>query len=332
MKKMVPITYTENIAKRNSDYSTTFEVQPLEKGFAHTLGNALRRTLLSSVTSVAPFAVKINNVQHEFSVLPHVVEDVMTILANIKDVKYFYDEAVFPDGEILKCSLKANEVGEVYAKDISCPPGVRIINSDQKIAHVQAKNALELEIFITSGRGYTDFEENKIFINENQQNLDSKLKTGAFIAVDSDFSPVKNVHYFSDELNSAAAIVQEKLTFNITTDGTIDAKTALAQAAKILIGHLSKMANVENLQESEIFEQEKQKEEAPKLNSADIQTLDLSIRSLNALRRAKYRRISDLQQLTIEELENIKNLGKKSVQEIVDKLEEHDIKLNKGDE
>lgn len=332
MKKMAKITYKENKAKRNSDYSTTFEVQPLEKGFANTLGNALRRTLLSSVTSVAPFAVKINNVQHEFSTLPNVVEDVVTLLGNIKEVKYIYNEDVFKDGEILKCSFKSTEPGEIYSKDISCPAGVKIVNNDQKIATIQTKNALEFEIFLTSGRGYIDFDENKAFINEVLPKLESKIKSGFFLAVDSDFSPIKNINYSSSELNSSAAIVQEKLEFNITTDGTVEAASALAQAAKILMAHLGKIANVEALDENEIFEQEKQREEIPKMFSADITTLDLSIRSLNALRRAKYKKISDLQLLTIEELENIKNLGKKSVEEIVNKLEEQGIKLNKGDE
>ncbi|UVD81802.1 DNA-directed RNA polymerase subunit alpha [Mycoplasma iguanae] len=332
MKKMARITYKENKAKKNSEFSTTLEVQPLEKGFANTLGNALRRTLLSSVTSVAPFAVKISNVQHEFSTIPNVVEDVVTLISNIKEVKYLYDENVFPDEAILKCWFKSNETGQITARDMTCDAGIKMINQDQEIATVQAKNALEFEVFLISGKGYIDFEDNKSFINEVQTKLDSKIKQGAFIAVDSDFSPIKNVNYRSSELNSSAAIVQEKLELNIETDGTMTAPEALAQAAKILMAHLGKIANIENLDENEVFEQEKQKEGVPKVYSADITTLDLSIRSLNALRRAKYRKISDLQQLTIEELENIKNLGKKSVQEIVDKLEEQGIKLNKGDE
>lgn len=335
MKKMQPIKYTETKTKKNSDFDTTFELQPLERGFANTLGNALRRTLLSSISSVAPFAVKISGIEHEFSHLSDVVQDVVMILGNIKDIKYVYNKEVFLDNAILKCSFKSTQKGDIFAKELKCDPGVEIVNPEQFIATIQSDKALEFEVFITSGRGYVDFDDNRKFIEKDAKlkllEL-SKIKHGQFLHVDSDFSPIKNVQYKSSELNSSASIVQEKLEIEITTDKTITSADALAQAAVILMSQLAKIANVENLNEEEIFEQTKVEKETPKIYLEDVSILNLSVRSLNALRRASYRKIADLKSLTIEDLESIKNLGKKSVEEIVKVLKENNIDLRKGEE
>lgn len=333
MQKMAKIQYREEKTNKLSDYNTAFEIQPLERGFGNTLGTALRRTLLSSVSSVAPFAVKISNIEHEFSSLPSVEEDIVTLLDNIKKIKFVYNKDVFLDNTPVRIGFKSTQVGEVSAKDIELPSNVSIINPDQHIATISSKDALNFEVYLISGRGFIDFENNKKRISELGPKLESKLDSGAFLAVDSDFSPIIKVEYKASELNSSAAVVQEKLDFHLQTDGTVEAKEAIAEAAKILMAHLGIIANVENLEinESDFFEEEKAREEQPKVNLADISTLELTIRSYNALKRAGYSKIADLQSLSYEELENIKNLGKKSVQEIVDKLEEHKIELNKGE-
>lgn len=331
MQKMAKIQYREEKTNKLSDYHTSFEIQPLERGFANTLGTALRRTILSSISSVAPFAIKINNVEHEFETLENVKEDIVTILNNLKRIKFVYNEEVFLDGVPVKVSFESTTTGDITAQDINLPSGVSIINPDQYIASISEKNALNFEMYLISGRGFIDFESNKKRILEFGPKLESKLSSGSFLAVDSDFSPVINVNFTASELNSSASVIQEKLDFHIETNGTVEAKDAIAAGAKILMAHLGIIANVDNLDlnPSDYFEEEKVKEEQPKVNSADINTLDLTIRSLNALRRAGYTKVSDVQALTEDELENIKNLGKKSVQEIIEKIKNHTT--NKGE-
>lgn len=333
MKKSAKVYYIENKAEHLSDFETTFELQPLERGFANTLGNSLRRTILSSVPSVAVFGVKIEGVEHEFSVIDKVREDVVTILNNLKKLRFSFKKEVFLQNEIQVASFDGRKVGKITGADILVNSALEIVNKDQVVANTSEVGALKFEMFLTYGRGFVDFETNKRKIQELGPALESKLGYGQIIAVDSDFSAVENVKFSSTELNSSNPIVEEKLTFSVKTDGTILAKDALAEAAKILIAHLKLVSDTANLdaEVDSFFEEVKQKEEAPKKNSADLTTLDLTVRSLNALRRAQHYKISDLLELTLEELENIKNLGKKSVEEIVEKLKEHNLELKKGE-
>lgn len=331
MPKIAKTYFTKNEMKHVTDFDSTFDLQPLERGFALTIGTALRRTLLSSVSSLAPFAVRIRNVEQEFSYLPNVTDDILNLLLNLKDIKF---RAVTPvrDDEIFKVHFKSSEPGVITAKDLITPPEIEISNPDAKITTIATADALELEIFIISGRGYVSFEENKKFLNEIKTRLASDIKYGEFLAIDSDFSPVSRVNIKCSELNSSSNIIQEKLEIEIVTNGTVTAEDALKQSSKILIAHLQKIANLEEVNEEDVFEKVKSKEEFAPKNNDPIESLELSIRSLNALRRAKIKKVSDLQQLTKEELENVKNLGKKSVDEIITKLSEKGIELNKGEE
>ncbi|UWD34315.1 DNA-directed RNA polymerase subunit alpha [Mesomycoplasma molare] len=335
MQKIAKVNYKEEKENKHSDYFTSFVLEPLERGFANTLGTALRRTILSSVSSVAPFAVKIENVDHEFMALENVEEDVVIILNNLKKIKFIYNPEVFVDNEPIKVSFDSEkfEGTHITANDIKYPAGVVIVNPDQHIATISKKNALKFEMFLTSGRGFVSFEDNKKIIAEKGTELESSLKSGIILAVDSDFSPVLNVNFKVDELNSASNIIQERLEFNVKTDGTVEAKDAIAEAAKILIAHLKIVSNTENLEinEKDYFEEEKIKEETPKDKSIDINDLNLTVRSLNALRRAGFKTVSDLEKIDEEELSNVKNLGKKSVQEIIQKLQERGISLKKGE-
>ncbi|CAT04845.1 DNA-directed RNA polymerase subunit alpha [Mesomycoplasma conjunctivae] len=332
MKKYAKVYYNENSIQQVSDFETTFELKPLERGLGNTIGNALRRTILSSVSSASVFAIKIANIDHEFSVLDNVVEDVVSILNNLKKIRFRYHEELFDNDQIQKVSFSGDKAGNIYAKDIDNTGGLEIVNQDQYIASVGKVGALKFEMFIIGGKGFTDFETNKKRVSDLAGKLQSDL-LGTIIAVDSDFSPVVKVHYEANELNSSNPIVEERLVLNLKTDGTIFAKDALAEAAKILIAHLQLVSNTENLDQiaDNFFEESRYHEEQPKKNLIDLSALDLSVRSLNALRRAQYYKVSDIQDLTQEELENIKNLGKKSVQEILDKLKEQGIELKSGD-
>ncbi|MGZ9428935.1 DNA-directed RNA polymerase subunit alpha [Mycoplasma sp. 1012] len=335
MQKMAKVNYKEEKENKHSDYFTSFVLEPLERGFANTLGTALRRTILSSVSSVAPFAIRIEKVNHEFQAIDNVEEDVVTLLNNLKKVKFIYNKEVFIDKKPVRVSFNYDKFTEknIFAKDIQLPAGVTIVNPDQQIATLSKANALKFEMFLLSGRGFVSFEDNKKNILEYGSELESNLKSGTILAVDSDFSPVTNVQYKFSELNSASNIIQEKLEFNVKTDGTVEAKEVIAQAAKILIAHLKIVSNTENLEinEKDYFEEEKVKEETPKDKSIDINDLSLTVRSLNALRRAGFRTVADLEKIDEEELNNVKNLGKKSVQEIIEKLAERGISLKKGD-
>ena len=188
-----------------------------------------------------------------------------------------------------------------------------------------------MEIFLTSGRGFRSFEENKSFVKEVSSNLESQITDGAIIAVDSDFSPVVNVSYDSVELNSSSSIIEEKLTMNVKTDGSVQSKDAISEASKILIGHLETIADVSNLEHEVSFEENSNSEAKQQNKSIPISMLDLSVRSYNCLKRAGYETLESLSKLNRKELEDIKHLGKKSVEEILSKLEERGVSLKEGE-
>jgi DNA-directed RNA polymerase subunit alpha len=329
MEKFIKLNYSEVKAKKVSNFESEFVIEPLERGFSNTIGNAIRRTLLSSVSSVAPFAIKISGADHEFQTIKNVSEDVVQLVLNIKSLKFHYSPEIFADDEIVRVYVKAKK-GEVKASQIELPNGVTLVNENHYIGTAATDGALEFELYLTSGRGFVSFNKNKLFIKKNQNKLETKIKTGQVIAIDSDFSPVKKVAYETKELNSSAPIIQESLTLKITTDGSIDAKDALAQAAFILSAHLDIIKNVANLDKEDIFKEAMKKDEQSKSLSLSLSALDLSVRSYNSLKRAGFNKISELSTLSLSELESIKNLGKKSVKEIIAKLEEHQIFISDG--
>ncbi|CAM9145276.1 DNA-directed RNA polymerase subunit alpha [Mycoplasma todarodis] len=331
MEKFMKLAYSEIKKQRISEYETAFTIQPLERGFANTLGNAIRRVLLSSVTGVAPFATKIAGVSHEFQTLANVEEDVVQLILNLKELKFTYNPEIIKDGEIYTISIKSPK-GEVTAADLVLPVGMEIVDPTQHIATVSKAKALELELFVRSGRGFVGFDKNKDFVKTVSTQIETKLTSGNIIAIDSDFSPIKQVAYETRELNSSAPIIQEALEFKIKTNGSVEAKDALAQAANILMSHLAIMQDISNLDAEEVFEEAKKAEENSKSLSLSISSLDLSVRSYNSLKRAGYNKVADISNLTLSELENIKNLGKKSVSEIIEKLETHGITFKEGDE
>lgn len=326
MEKFEKLVYSEIETKKISENESSFSLKPLERGFANTLGNAVRRVILSSVSGVAPFAVKVEGIDHEFQAITGVKEDAVQLVLNLKDIRFKYNPAVFADGEVVKVSLE-NGTGEVTSKDLTLPAGVELVSNDMPIAQVAKTGKLNLEIFLIAGRGFKSFEENKETIKTLSTLMNTSISTGSFIAVDSDFSPVVNVAYTSEELNSSSAEIQEQLTLKVKTDGSIEAKTAIAQAAHILMSHLEVLSNVDNIQKDEIFQAAKvEVKEAPS-EAISISTLDISVRSYNCLKRSNIETLDQLAEMTYSELENIQNLGKKSLEEILSVLNEHNIKL-----
>lgn len=334
MAKFVKLKYNEIEYKKINEFNNSFIIQPLERGMANTLGNSLRRVLLSSIYGVAPFAIKIANIRHQYSAIPNTDVDVLTLIAKLSKIPFKYNENVFGEDTILKISFKSSKEGVVTYKDLVLPLGLEIVGDlSTPITTLSSKNALEFDLFIRVDYGYSDEEKNNLFIKDNKSNIDSKID-GVLLACDSNFSPIRRVAYYVEELNSSSYYVQEKLELEIETNGTIEAKDALAQAAKVIIAHLNIIANV-NLNQEEIdamFVDDIAKKTEDRFSSMTINELQLTVRSDNALKKAGITTVSQLKELTYSDLQNINSLGEKSVNEIVDKLKSHGIEIERGDE
>ncbi|MBR2849311.1 MAG: DNA-directed RNA polymerase subunit alpha [Mycoplasmataceae bacterium] len=334
MAKFVKLKYNEIEYKKINEFNNSFIIQPLERGMANTLGNSLRRVLLSSIYGVAPFAIKIANIRHQYSAIPNTDVDVLTLIAKLSKIPFKYNENVFGEDTILKISFKSSKEGVVTYKDLVLPLGLEIVGDlSVPITTLSSKNALEFDLFIRVDYGYSDEEKNNLFIKDNKSSLDSKID-GVLLACDSNFSPIRRVAYYVEELNSSSYYVQEKLELEIETNGTIEAKDALAQAAKVIIAHLNIIANV-NLNQEEIdamFVDDVTKKTEDRFASMTINELQLTVRSDNALKKAGITTVSQLKELTYSDLQNINSLGEKSVNEIVDKLKSHGIEIERGDE
>ncbi|OYD27166.1 DNA-directed RNA polymerase subunit alpha [Mycoplasma testudineum] len=332
MRKMTKISYNENKAKRENDYVTTLEIKPLERGFASTIGTALRRTMLSSITSLAAFAIKIKGLEHEFSTIKGVVEDVQSIILNMKNVYYNYDSSMVEEGIIYKGTIDAKGT-KILAGDIKFESDIiKVLNADQIIATISGESKFQMEVFVRADRGYVDFEANKAFIDANISNINSSFTKGQLIAIDSDFSPVKKVAIHTTEINTSSVHIEEKLEIELQTNGTISAKEVMAQASQILIGHFQIIGNIENLDSISIFEEYQEKADSNSNHNKDIKDLGLTVRSTNALQRHGLNKLSDLEQLTEDDLSAVKNLGKKSVEEIISVLGSLGIEIKKGEE
>ena len=334
MAKFVKLKYNEIEYKKINEFNNSFIIQPLERGMANTLGNSLRRVLLSSIYGVAPFAIKIANIRHQYSSIPNVDVDVLTLIAKLSKIPFKYNENIFGEDTILKVSFKSSKEGVFTYNDLVLPMGLEIAGDlSIPIATLSSKNALEFDLFIRVDYGYSDEEKNNLFIKDNKTSLDSKID-GALLACDSNFSPIRRVAYYVEELNSSSYYVQEKLELEIETNGTIEAKDALAQAAKVIIAHLNIIANVDLNQEEidAMFVDDVAKKTEDRFSSMTIEDLGLTVRSNNALKKAEITKVSQLKELTYSDLQNINSLGEKSVNEIVDKLKTHGIEIERGDE
>ena len=221
---------------------------------------------------------------------------------------------------VFKISFKSNREGIIQASDIQEINGLEIINKDQYICTIAKGGSLEFDLFLREGRGFIDFEENKSIIEMYGPKLESKIKVGQFLAIDSDFSPVMLCNFTKEDLNTASPKEVERLKITVKTNGTIDAKSAMKEAAETIVAHFKIIGNVDELESLKVFEETQKKQEKVAMVSIPIERLNLTIRSLNALKRSKYNTVDELLKLTEEELSNIKNLGKKSIEDIAEKL------------
>ena len=300
-----------------SNFYGRFELEPLERGFGTTLGNALRRVMLSSLPGSAISCVKVDKALHEFQTLDGVYEDVMTIILNLKEVVFKNNSQ-----ETKVVHLNANKEGEVTAADITHDADIEVINPDKVIAHLAKGAELNMDITITNGRGYVTSEENERLYDLN--------KPGE-IAVDSNYSPIEKVAYSREDARVGQKETYDKLILDVWTDGSIKPEEAIALAARILIEHfeiltdLSEIANVSGMMIEKTGDPKAKALETP------IEDLDFSVRAYNCLKRDGIHTIQDLVNKSESDMMKIRNLGKKSLKEVLEKVRELGLVLRDED-
>ena len=297
-----------------------FVVEPLERGYGTTLGNSLRRIMLSSLPGSAVSQVKIDGVLHEFSSIPGVKEDVTEIIMNIKSLAI---RNTSDSDEAKTAYIDFEGEGVVTAADIQCDPDIEILNPDVVIAHLNggADSKLYMELTITKGRGYVSADKNK----------DDDLPIG-IIAVDSIYTPVERVNLTVENSRVGQVIDFDKLTLDVYTNGTLAPDEAVSLAAKVLSEHLSLFIDLsENAKYTEIMV-ETETDDKEKVLEMSIDELELSVRSYNCLKRAGINTVEELCNRTPEDMMKVRNLGRKSLEEVLAKLKELGLELNQSEE
>ena len=292
-----------------------FVLSPLERGFGTTIGNALRRVLLSSLPGAAVFSIKVDGVYHEFTSIPGVREDVTMIILQLKKLIMKIE-----DDEIYNLQISAKGPCTVTAGDIICPAQVEILNKDLEIAHLEQGVSLEMELKAKNGRGYVSSDDNK------RENQNSSQGIGT-VYTDSIYTPIEKISYNVEPARVGQDVKYDSLEMEIWTDGSITPQKALAMAAKILIDHLDIISGInEDVLNMDDVIKEGTTEQPNKGQQMMIEDLDLSVRSYNCLKRAGIQTVEELTQKTEDEMMRVRNLGKKSLKEVKDKL----IELNMG--
>ena len=281
-----------------------FVCEPLERGYGVTIGNSLRRILLSSLPGSAITSVKIDGVMHEFSSIENVVEDVPEIIINLKMVRLKLDKN---EEKILRIDFSGE--GEVTAGDIITDGTVEILNPDLHIATIAEGGSLRMEMTAEMGRGYNVAEKNK----KPDQAID-------VLPIDSIFTPVKKVNYSIENTRVGQMVDYDKLTIEVWTDGSLKPYEALSLAAKVMVGHLELIIDLSETARNTQVMVEKEESKKEKVLEMSIEDLELSVRSFNCLKRAGISTVEDLATKTEEDMMKVRNLGKKSLDEVTNKL------------
>jgi DNA-directed RNA polymerase subunit alpha len=305
------------VENQESNFYGKFELEPLERGFGTTLGNALRRVMLSSMPGSAIVAFKANGVMHEFTTIEGIVEDVTTIVLNLKSIVVKNNT-----DEVKKLTLSVSEEKTVTAADIVTDGDVEIINPDQVICTVSKGGKLEMELLVANGRGYVPSNENKSFV-ENQ-------KIG-FIPIDALYSPIERISYEVDSARVGQDASYDKLIMNVQTNGSLRPEEAMALASKILIEHLNIVTNLSDIADMTGIMNAKQEDSKMKKLETSIDDLDFSVRAYNCLKRAGVNTLGDLTEKSELEMMKIRNLGKKSLKEVMDKIKDMGLKFRDDD-
>lgn len=285
-----------------------FVIAPLERGFGLTLGNAIRRVLLSSLPGASVFAVEIEGARHEFSALDGVEEDVTTIILNLKDLVLKIDDN---DAASKRIEVAVDGPKTLTAGDFVMPAGVSVVNPTLEIAHIAAGGHLKMVMHARNGRGYVTSEGNKA--DRYHMNIGT-------IATDSNYSPVTKVSYVVEPTRVGHDSHYDQLTIEVWTNGSMKPQDAVALSAKILVAHFEEFMKLNTLTKDINVIQEVVQEETNKYEDMTIEELDLSVRSYNCLKRAGIQTVMELTQKTEEEMMKVRNLGKKSLKEVKEKL------------
>lgn len=312
MKFEKPKSYVEPF--QLDDTFGKFVIKPLERGFGITLGNSLRRVLISSMPGAAITNIEIDGAPHEFSALEGIVEDVTEIILNLKDVVLTIDST----NPKVEKTLEIIAVGEgpVYAGDIIHDSDVTIVNKDKVIANLANHGKLKMQMIARRGIGYVDASENK--------RSDDPI---GFIPIDSVFTPIRNVKYNVEKILVDNSTDHDELTIEILTNGSIAPEDALGMAAKIMINHLDVVVELSEKAKDTDFIIDREDSGSVQLMEMSIEELDFSVRSYNSLKRAGISTVGELINKSEEEMMTIRNLGRKSLKEVKDKLEELNLSL-----
>ena len=298
----------------NANNYAKFVCEPLERGYGVTIGNSLRRILLSSLTGCAITSVKIEGVLHEFSSIPNIVEDVPEIIVNLKNVRLKFAEN---EEKVMRINFKGE--GEVTAADIVTDGTVEILNPDLHIATVSEGGQLIMELTADMGRGYSPSEKNK------KPNQDISV-----LPIDSIYTPVKKVNYQVKNTRVGQMVDYDKLIIEVWTDGSLKAHEALSLAAKVMTGHLELFIDLSEATRNTQVMIEKEESKKEKVLETSIEELELSVRSFNCLKRAGIATVEDLTNKSESDMMKVRNLGKKSLDEVIAKL--HSLGLNFAEE
>lgn len=296
-----------NIANYDeTDNYGKFVIEPLERGFGTTLGNSLRRVLLSSLPGSAVYAIKVQGAIHEFSAVDGVVEDVTSIILNLKKLVFDVDS-----DESATMIIDVEGPATVTGADIQCPSEVTMISNDMEIAHVAQGAHLYMELYAKKDRGYISADQNKKDIN-----------TIGIIPTDSIFSPVERVSYAVEPTRVGESAKYDQLTLEIETNGALKPYEAISLAAKILVEHLNMFVELTDMAVNMEVMSEAQNDTSNKVLDMTIEELDLSVRSYNCLKRAGIQTVQDLAAKSEDDMIKVRNLGKKSLKEVKEKLVE----------
>lgn len=300
-----------------SNFYGKFEIEPLERGFGTTLGNALRRVMLSSLPGSAISSVKIEGVLHEFQTIEGVLEDVTTIILNLKQVVVKNHSK-----EIKTIRISKTEEGPVTAGDIAHDSDIEIINPDLVIANVAKGGKLIMEMTVSNGRGYIRSEENKKLLD---------IRKVGVIAIDSIFTPIDRISYDVEPARVGQNENYDKLILNVWTKGSMKPEEAIALASRILIEHFNILTNLSNIADMTGMMIEKTEDPKVKALETTIEDLDFSVRAYNCLKRANIHTLQDLVNKSENDMMKIRNLGKKSLKEVLDKVRDLGLVLRNDD-
>ncbi len=294
-----------------------FEIEPLERGFGTTIGNALRRVMLSSLPGSAITSVKIEGVMHEFQTIDGIMEDVTSIVLNLKNVvvkNHTEEDAVI--------RLITDEEGVVTAGDIECPSDVEIINKDQEIATIVKGGSLNMEMTVSNGRGFVRAEANKKLMGDT--------KVGV-IAIDSNYSPIERVNIAVEDARVGQATNYDKLILEVWTNGAMKPEEAIALASRIIIEHFEILTELNSIADIKGLMTEQDEDPKVKALETSIDDMEFSVRAYNCLKRSGINTMQDLVNRKESDMMKIRNLGKKSLKEVLDKVKEMGLSFRDDD-